>query len=140
MAVRNVFVIITQRKELLHVAGETQESSLHRIHARLVMSILIQGSLRTARVYLTKAHQTSVIAPPPSGVAPPPSTEACPENTARDAKGNCAPLTQTPKAPVPKSGPGNLLPEGGIWGTRYLINTRRAYRTSTRSRLYSNSK
>ena len=82
----------------------------------------------------------SVIAPPPSGVAPPPSTEACPENTARDAKGNCAPLTQTPKAPVPKSGPGNLLPEGGIWGTRYLINTRRAYRTSTRSRLYSNSK
>ena len=58
----------------------------------------------------------SVIAPPPSGVAPPPSTEACPENTARDAKGNCAPLTQTPKAPVPKSGPGNLLPEGVFGG------------------------
>jgi hypothetical protein len=40
---------------------------------------------------------SSTIAPPPSGVAPPPSTQTCPDNTALDAKGNCAPVTQTPK-------------------------------------------
>jgi hypothetical protein len=39
---------------------------------------------------------SSTIAPPPSGVAPPPSTQTCPENTALDANGNCAPLTQGP--------------------------------------------
>ena len=61
-----------------------------------------------------------IIAPPPSGVAPPPPTESCPENTARDANGNCTPLTQTPEqAPTnqtlgPKGRPGNLLP-GGIF-------------------------
>jgi hypothetical protein len=32
-------------------------------------------------------------------VAPPPSTETCPDNTALDANGNCAPVTQTPKEP-----------------------------------------
>jgi hypothetical protein len=37
--------------------------------------------------------------PEPMGVAPPPSTQTCPENTAVDAKGNCAPLTQGPKEP-----------------------------------------
>ena len=43
---------------------------------------------------------SNVIAPPPSGVAPPPpSTTTCPENTALDANGNCAPVTQGPKAP-----------------------------------------
>jgi hypothetical protein len=42
---------------------------------------------------------SSTIAPPPSGVAPPPSTQTCPENTALDANGNCAPVTQTPKEP-----------------------------------------
>jgi hypothetical protein len=57
-----------------------------------------------------------VLAPPPSGVAPPPPTESCPENTARDAQGNCTPLTQTPETPVPKSGLGNLLPEGVFEG------------------------
>ena len=36
-------------------------------------------------------------APPPVGVAPPPSsTQTCPENTALDANGNCAPVTQAP--------------------------------------------
>jgi hypothetical protein len=39
---------------------------------------------------------SGVIAPPPSGVAPPPSTTTCPENTALDANGNCAPVTQAP--------------------------------------------
>ena len=39
---------------------------------------------------------SSIIAPPPSGVAPPPSTTTCPANTALDANGNCAPLTQAP--------------------------------------------
>ena len=39
---------------------------------------------------------SSTIAPPPSGVAPPPSTTTCPENTALDANGNCAPVTQGP--------------------------------------------
>jgi hypothetical protein len=42
---------------------------------------------------------SNVIAPPPAGVAPPPSTKTCPENTALDAKGNCAPITQSPKEP-----------------------------------------
>jgi hypothetical protein len=42
---------------------------------------------------------SSSIAPPPSGVAPPSSTQTCPENTALDANGNCAPVTQTPKEP-----------------------------------------
>jgi hypothetical protein len=42
---------------------------------------------------------SSTIAPPPSGVAPPPSTQTCPENTALDANGNCARVTQTPKEP-----------------------------------------
>lgn len=37
---------------------------------------------------------SSTIAPLPSGVAPPPSTQTCPANTALDANGNCAPLTQ----------------------------------------------
>lgn len=38
--------------------------------------------------------------PEPLGVAPPPpSTKTCPENTALDANGNCAPLTQGPKEP-----------------------------------------
>ena len=46
--VRVVFVILTQLKELLHVAGVNQELSLQRPPARLVMSILTQGSLRTA--------------------------------------------------------------------------------------------
>jgi hypothetical protein len=55
-------------------------------------------------------------APPPSGVAPPPSTQTCPENTALDANGNCAPVTQTPKEP--KSSDDNnpskpKLPKGG---------------------------
>jgi hypothetical protein len=40
---------------------------------------------------------SSTIAPPPSGVAPPPSTNTCPDNTALDANGNCAPVTQGPK-------------------------------------------
>jgi hypothetical protein len=40
---------------------------------------------------------SSTIAPPPSGVAPPPSTQTCPDNTALDAKGNCAPVIKTPK-------------------------------------------
>jgi hypothetical protein len=34
----------------------------------------------------------------------------------RDSKGNCTPVTQTPEAPVPKGGPGNLLPEGVFEG------------------------
>lgn len=38
-----------------------------------------------------------IVAPPPSGVAPPPSTKTCPQNTAVDANGNCAPVTQGPK-------------------------------------------
>ena len=57
-----------------------------------------------------------IIAPPPLGVAPPPPTETCPENAARDAQGNCTPVTQTPEAPVTKSGLGNLLPEGIFGG------------------------
>jgi hypothetical protein len=63
---------------------------------------------------------TGVFAPPPSGVAPPPPTESCPENTARDVNGNCTPLTQTPETPVPKSGLGNLLPEGVFEGPASL--------------------
>jgi hypothetical protein len=65
---------------------------------------------------------SSIIAPPPSGIAPPPPTESCPENTARDAEGNCTPLTQTPEqpptnqTPSPKGGPRNLLPEGVFEG------------------------
>jgi hypothetical protein len=59
---------------------------------------------------------SSTIAPPPSGVAPPPSTQTCPENTALDANGNCAPVTQSPKEP--KSSDDNKpskpkLPKGG---------------------------
>jgi hypothetical protein len=54
--------------------------------------------------------------PSPEGVAPPPPTESCPENIARDAQGNCTPLTQTPEGPVPKGGLGNLLPEGVFEG------------------------
>ena len=42
-----------------------------------------------------------IIAPPPSGVAPPPPTGTCPENTARDAQGNCTPLTQGPQETSP---------------------------------------
>jgi hypothetical protein len=59
---------------------------------------------------------SSTIVPPTSGIAPPPPTESCPENIARDAQGNCTPLTQTPETPVPKSGLGNLLPEGVFEG------------------------
>lgn len=71
------------------------------------------GEFENCTDVLSKAKfDTSTIAPPPSGFAPPPSTETCPENTARDLKGNCTPMTQTPKVPVPKSGPRTLLPEG----------------------------
>jgi hypothetical protein len=52
---------------------------------------------------------SSVIAPPPSGVAPPPTTETCPDNTALDAKGNCAPVTQTPKE-TPSTDQGTTQP------------------------------
>lgn len=72
------------------------------------------GEFENCRNLSKGRPDSSTIAPPPSGVAPPPSTETCPKNTARDSKGNCTPVTQTPKAPVPKSGPGNLLPDGGL--------------------------
>lgn len=38
-----------------------------------------------------------------SVIAPPPSTTTCPENTAVDANGNCAPVTQAPKESPPPS-------------------------------------
>ena len=55
--------------------------------------------------------QTDEVAPPP------PTTTTCPDpNQALGATGNCAPLTQAPEAPSPKSVPGNLLPEGIFGG------------------------
>jgi hypothetical protein len=50
-----------------------------------------------------------IVAPPPSGVAPPPSTQTCPENTALDANGNCAPVTQGPKE-TPSTDQGTTQP------------------------------
>jgi hypothetical protein len=55
------------------------------------------GEFENCTSALKGRPDSSVIAPPPSGVAPPPSTETCPDNTALDAKGNCAPVTQNPK-------------------------------------------
>jgi hypothetical protein len=40
----------------------------------------------------------------PGSIAPPPSTKTCPENTAVDANGNCAPVTQGPKGSPPSTG------------------------------------
>ena len=75
------------------------------------------GEFENCTDVLSKGKPSAgIIAPPPVGVAPPPPTESCPENTARDAQGNCTPLTQTPETPVPKSGLGNLLPEGVFEG------------------------
>jgi hypothetical protein len=55
------------------------------------------GEFENCHIYSKGKPDTSTIAPPPSGVAPPPSTQTCPENTALDANGNCAPVTQGPK-------------------------------------------
>lgn len=49
-----------------------------------------------------------IVAPPPLDVAPPPPTESCPENTARDAQGNCSPMTQGPQETKP--GPEEIAP------------------------------
>jgi hypothetical protein len=56
------------------------------------------GEFENCSEVLSKGRpDTNTIAPPPSGVAPPPSaTTTCPENTALDANGNCAPVTQAP--------------------------------------------
>jgi hypothetical protein len=56
-------------------------------------------------------------APPPPPPPPPPptdhvvekSTGTCPDNTALDAKGNCAPVTQTPKE-TPSTDQGTTQP------------------------------
>jgi hypothetical protein len=52
-------------------------------------------SLSNLSGLLVKANQTVVLSHHrPSGVAPPLTTQTCPENTALDASGNCAPVTQ----------------------------------------------
>ena len=89
------------------------------------------GEYENCSEVLSKGRpDTNTIAPPPSGVAPPPSTTTtCPENTALDANGNCAPVTQAPPStdqgtttiqPSPPSDDNkplkHKLPKGNILG------------------------
>jgi hypothetical protein len=58
ITVRSALVLITQQMERLPVAGKSQESYLQRIDARLVTSILTQGSSRIVLNPLANTNRT----------------------------------------------------------------------------------